>query len=106
MKASEFNKIVNEVCNHIKSTLCIKAQEYALNDDRLEAFKRGGSFLNCDAGNALLGMLNKHIVSIFTMVQDGGVFPIERWDEKVTDAINYLILLLAIKYEEIKNAQH
>ena len=104
MIAADFNKIVKGITNDIKDVLCVKAAEYALNTDRLEAFKRGAQFLNTNPGDALLGMLNKHMVSIYTMVQNNGKFSIERWHEKIVDAINYLILLFAIKAEEMKNA--
>lgn len=100
MIASDFNKIVKSITNDVKDVMCVKAAEYALNNDRLEAFKRGAQFMNTDPGTALLGMLNKHLVSIFTMTQHGGKFPTDRWHEKVVDAINYLILLFAIKVEE------
>lgn len=100
MNSSDFNKIVKSITNDVKDVLCVKAAEYAFNTDRLEAFKRGAQFMNSDAGMALLGMLNKHLVSIFTMTQNGGKFPIERWHEKIVDAINYFILLFAIKVEE------
>lgn len=100
MIAADFNKIVKSITTDIKDVLCIKAEEYALHSDRLEAFKRAGQMLNTDAANGLLGMLNKHIVSIYEMVQSGAIFPVERWHEKIVDAINYLILLFAIKVEE------
>lgn len=100
MNTADFNKIVKSITNDVKDVLCVKATEYALNTDRLEAFKRGAQFLNTNSGDALLGMLNKHLVSLFTMTQHGGEFPIERWHEKIIDAINYLILLFAIKIEE------
>lgn len=100
MIAADFNKIVRNITNDVKDVMCVKAAEYALNSDRLEAFKRGAKFMDTDPGTALLGMLNKHLVSLFTMTQHGGKFPIERWHEKTVDAINYLILLFAIKVEE------
>lgn len=100
MNSVEFNKIVKTITGDVKDVMCVKAQEYALNTDRLEAFKRGAKFMDSDPGVALLGMLNKHLVSIFTMTQHGGKFPTDRWHEKIVDAINYLILLFAIKVEE------
>ena len=106
MTSSDFNRIVKDVTNKIKDTLCVKAAEYALSGDRLSALKQGGKMWDTDAGNALLGMLNKHIVSLYQMVQSKNIFPLERWWEKGIDAINYTILLLAIKTEEFNNAQN
>ena len=46
--------------------------------------------------NALIGMLAKHMVSILDMVDDipsGAYHGIQEWDEKIGDAVNYLLLL-------------
>lgn len=45
-------------------------------------------------------MLAKHIVSLYDMCfADNAVFRPEEWDEKITDSINYLVLLRAIVKE-------
>jgi hypothetical protein len=48
---------------------------------------------------ALAGMMAKHTVSIYDMCCDGLSHPIEMWDEKITDHINYLILLKTLVEE-------
>lgn len=42
----------------------------------------------------------KHTVSIYDMSRANEAFPLELWDEKITDHINYLILLRALLVEE------
>jgi hypothetical protein len=48
---------------------------------------------------ACAGMMAKHTVSIYDMCGSEEPFYAEQWDEKITDHINYLILLRAIVYE-------
>ena len=49
---------------------------------------------------ALAGMLAKHIVSIYDMCfAEETVYPMDTWDEKITDSLNYLFLLKAIVKE-------
>lgn len=45
-------------------------------------------------------MLAKHIVSIFDMIRSDIESPMEKWDEKIGDAMNYLFLLKALVLEE------
>ena len=49
---------------------------------------------------ALAGMLAKHIVSLYDMCfAEETVYPMDTWDEKITDSLNYLFLLKAIVKE-------
>lgn len=45
-------------------------------------------------------MLSKHLVSISDMCVDGREYSVERWTEKITDSINYLLILRAMIEEE------
>ena len=47
-------------------------------------------------------MLTKHIISIYDMVKTKKDYDIEKWDEKCIDSINYLLLLLALETEKVK----
>ena len=49
---------------------------------------------------ALMGMLVKHYVSLMDMCMDKGDYPMEKWSEKITDSINYLLILRAVVEEE------
>ncbi len=104
MTTDEFNRIVRIRCEKIMTTLTIKAAEYS-RGDRLSNFKAAANFLECTPEKALMGMRVKHEVSIRDMVEDLKRGPHshhwhpEKWDEKLGDSINYLILLEALIIE-------
>lgn len=103
MKSEKFETILTERLEKIRATLGQKAQEYATDGDRLHNFKRAGEMLKCDPAKALQGFLAKHLVSINDMIDQrnsmGRLWDQAQWDEKIGDAINYLILLEAIVKE-------
>lgn len=105
MDDKKFIQIVEERCEKIKKVLAHKAKEYA-RGDRLSNFKRAASFGKCTPEKALLGMLTKHLVATFDFVDDlenGKVMPLEQWEEKIGDSINYLILLEGLIKERIND---
>ena len=44
-------------------------------------------------------MLSKHLVSVADMVGSRQSYPLTQWNEKITDSINYLLILRAIVEE-------
>lgn len=84
-----------------------KGEEYAPDKtvDRLAHFKKAAVIIEGTSKEALLGMLAKHLVSLSDMITDGKQYPVERWDEKISDSINYLLLLRAL-VEEDGNGQN
>ena len=105
MTSANFNKVIEDQINKCKDILCVKAEEYAGNDDRLHNFKCAAGLQNCDPKEALLGMMTKHTVSISDMCRDGKSYGIDIWNEKITDAINYLLLLKGLVAEEYLNKE-
>ena len=101
---NEFFKIVVERrVNTCKGVLIEKAKEYA-RGDRLSNFKKASGAMSCTPEKALIGMLMKHIISIVDMVDDIDKEQLASravWDEKLGDAINYLILLDGLITERI-----
>ena len=57
--------------------------------------------MNSTPKAALMGMLSKHLISVSDMCTDDRVCPKEQWDEKITDSINYLLILRALVEEEM-----
>ena len=100
MRVEEFNKLVEDNLELIKSVLVKKTAEYNLDEDRLSVFKRAGALQSETPEEALLGMLTKHIISIYDMVKDKGEYSLDKWREKCIDACNYLLLLLALETEK------
>jgi hypothetical protein len=103
MTTDNFNAIINWQIEHCKSILCSKAKEYATSD-RLHNFKIAGALQGISPVQALMGMMAKHTVSVADMCMSSGeTYPQEMWDEKITDSINYLLLLAALVREVTNN---
>ena len=100
MTFKEFEKLLDLRIKKTREVLAVKNKEYASDTDKLYNFKRTAAMLACSDEEALLGMLAKHLVSIIDMVQNKREANYALWDEKIGDAINYLILLEAIIVEE------
>lgn len=98
MTATEFERIFEEQVERSRIVLVNKAGEYAT-EDRLHNFKVAASLEGKTPEQALAGMMAKHTVSVYDMAESGLAYPIERWQEKITDHINYLFLLNAIVRE-------
>lgn len=99
MKTEQFNAIVADRKAAISGTLQRKAAEYA-SQDRLYNFKRAAEFMRTTPEKALLGMLSKHFVSVLDLIEERIPATKAMIDEKVGDAINYLILLEALLKEK------
>lgn len=100
MTYQKFEEIVDHQLAICRDLLVIKGKEYSLTDDRLAAFKKAAQLQGETMKQALCGMLAKHVVSVYDMCMSDGKFGIEKWTEKVTDSINYLLLLMAAIWEE------
>lgn len=102
MTTNSFNEIVKEQIARCENVLIRKGNEYATTDDRLSAFKKAGAIQDQTMLQAALGMLTKHLVSLVDMIQDKNParFGVDRWNEKLTDAINYLLIMRAIIEED------
>lgn len=104
MKAEEFDKILSARIDKINTTLKSKATEYAT-DDRLYNFKEGAKVLRSNKFHTLLAYLTKHIVSVYDLAEKAGqgqATPKPVYEEKIGDAINYLILLEAMLAEPME----
>lgn len=122
MNLKEFNIAVDAQIDMCKSLLVKKGDEYAPEfieqqdgqiafnieamTDRLHSFKKAASLMNTTPKAALFGMLTKHLVSVSDMCTDNKVYTQERWSEKLTDSINYLLILSAMVKEELNSEKH
>ncbi len=97
MDIKQFNALVEGQFQKCKDVLIVKGDEYALDADRLAYFKKTAAFTGDTPEKALFGMLAKHLVSLADMcAQKEKRFTAERWQEKITDSMNYLALLWAM----------
>ena len=108
MKYGRFNEVLETTIQKCVDTLGVKADEYAT-EDRLHNFKVAAEIQNCTPITALAGMMAKHTVSVYDLIQkqeQGYVVSREMWDEKIGDSINYLILLSALVQERFDDAEY
>lgn len=107
MNSAEFDKVVEGCVDKIKSVLQKKSQEYSSDDDKLHNFNKAKDLMRCKTKEfALLGMLNKHLVSVIDMIEKHektGKLPNSHLlDEKIGDSINYFILLKACFLDDLE----
>lgn len=100
MTTTMFEAIINAQFEKCKDVLIDKAKQYAGNGDRLHNFRCAAGMQCCSAKKALAGMMAKHTISIYDMCRDGKRHSEDMWNEKITDHINYLLLLRAIVTED------
>lgn len=85
--------------------LAAKSAEYSTDDDKLHNFKRSAELVNesgaasSTAAKECAAFLRKHLISIFDLVEQPERITQHMIDEKIGDAVNYLILLEAIMTE-------
>ena len=102
MDIISFTDLIETKLSDYKKTLLLKNEEYGT-DDVLQNFKTSAAMQNCKPCTALAGMMCKHTTSIYDMIRSmecGGIFSAEKWDEKIGDHINYLLLLRALIADE------
>jgi hypothetical protein len=105
MNNSEFNKIVDNQLDFCKSLLCKKGEEYDSDtNDRFHSFKVAAALQNETPMQALAGMMAKHTVSIYDLIKDDS-HNLAIWTEKITDHINYLLLLEGLVISEINASE-
>lgn len=103
MNLQEFDKVLENRINLIRSVLSSKGKEYSLNNDRLHNFNKAAVILDESREKALMGMAIKHFISILDMINLGKLPDEKVLEEKIGDMINYLILLEASFIDDIKH---
>lgn len=104
MNSEEFEKVFDETIEKSRKVLVEKASEYATDFNRLHNFHSGSGLTGNTPEQVCWGFAVKHIVSISDMVAaderyEPSKFSLSQWDEKIGDALNYLILLRALIVE-------
>lgn len=105
MTNENFNEILESRISKIRNVLATKAAEYSRNDDKLHNFNVGAKITNKPRESVLYGMDLKHYISIKDIILDiekGNIPTYALVNEKITDHINYMILLEACIIETIK----
>ncbi|QGJ89099.1 hypothetical protein PBI_UNTOUCHABLE_55 [Gordonia phage Untouchable] len=103
MESAQFNELVFDTLNKVQEILVAKGVEYVPGgeeQDRFHNFEISAAFNQQRTTESLWGFLTKHLVSLSDMVKvDSTDHTMEKWEEKIHDAIIYLILLKGIVTE-------
>lgn len=98
--AELFANSISEMVDKSLDILIKKGKSYSSDEDRLHNFRVAAALQGISEKEALAGMLAKHLVSVFDMVKTDESRPRPYssavWDEKIGDAINYLLILRAM----------
>ena len=103
MEHEDFAKIVASQQALCSDVLVDKARQYASGHDKLHNFKVAAAVEGVTVKQALAGMMAKHTVSIYDMCRSLEQYDEDVWNEKITDHLNYLLLLKAVVMEEKMN---
>lgn len=99
-----FEDIVTKQIDYCKELLLRKGQGYADEEtDRLRFFKTAAELEQVPVKQALFGMMTKHLVSLADMCRLDNIRDENIWTEKISDTINYCLLLKALVYEDRLN---
>lgn len=103
MTRDDFMKLVEQRFEKCRNTLGVKKDEYAKESDAFHNFKMGAGLLGRTPLQVALYYSTKHIVSIRDMIEsERPLITQDAWDEKIGDAINYLLLMDGM-FHEVKN---
>ena len=106
MKSEEYKKFREQFIKKTFDLSDTKRIEYTEGNQDLDVhtnFRRIGSELNMNPVKVLAVYLIKHIKSLMTFFKLGQTFSNETLESRVSDIINYLILLLSyLHYEDMK----
>lgn len=106
MDTDTFADVIAAQIRICEDVLIDKRREYVPEEaghDVFHNFRVAAAMQRTTMRKALAGMMAKHSVSIYDMCLDDDYQPHEKWIEKITDHINYLLILRAMIYEETLN---
>ena len=101
MTPEKFEEIVNSRLTYCKKLLVEKGKEYSRNGDRLWNFKLASKIASNTPEMALKGMLIKHWVSILDMIDNPSAVTPVMINDKLSDNINYTLLLEGLFIERM-----
>lgn len=107
LNTKQLEEVIDAQLDNCRNVLLQKGNEYAPasqednDEDRLKHFEKAASIMNTTRKRALFNLMSKHLISISDLTaEEDTEYPISLWEEKITDTINYLLLLKAIVIED------
>lgn len=95
-----FEAVTHEQIDRCLAVLLKKSKEYSTKTDKLHNFRLAAGLEGCGEKEALFGMWAKHLVSLSDMCRSDSTYDLALWEEKITDTINYALLLYGLVREE------
>lgn len=107
MTGQKLQQVIEEQTQRVITTIQSKNAHYAkaTDENALSAFYDAAAIQDNKPRQALAGMMAKHTVSIYDLIEEPELAPQEVWEEKITDHIAYLVLLRALVQEEDPEAR-
>ena len=108
MTKETFDDLLSWRMGRCKTILQAKSVEYGDQNDILHNIKTAAAFERSTPEKAALNRMSKQLVSIVDMIHalDAGQCARNAvWDEKISDTINYLIILEALIHERLSTTQ-
>ena len=103
MTKEEFDNFLSTVFNRTIKMFNIKRNEYACDDDVFRSFRLGTGFsIHDEPSQVAYEYLCKHLESIRTMVKNSENIETEYIEEKIGDAMNYLVIIDGLLKEKSK----
>lgn len=101
---NQFDRVLKERLAKIHLILGEKAKQYQRGDNRYSNFDKIAAFEGNTAEQALWGVAMKHVAALSDYINDlpDKCMPLEQWEEKIGDTINYLILLEGVINRRLK----
>lgn len=100
MDKETFEKYKNQLLKKAANIRREKEEEYHSTTDIIGSFRRIAAFRNKETAQSIVDLAAKQLVSISDMVDDEEGYPIEVWEEKIANSLNYLMKLYACIREE------
>lgn len=92
---------IYEQMRRCESILAEKFKDYGNHEDPFWHFNRAAELLEQTPQQVLMTLFSKHLTCIVEMAKDPHASSSARWEEKITDAINYLLILSAMVGESL-----
>lgn len=103
MNRDKLLKHIEQRINKCKDVLGYKNSEYASQQDVMLNFKNAANFLGTTPEKVAFGYMMKHFESVKSIVYDGKPVSKELYEEKITDLINYLLLIDTMMMDKLPN---
>lgn len=109
MKPERFNQEVRRIVERTMLMLTTKGKEYAPDTDRLANFKKGAIAKRTIPEDYLTALVTKQQISLEDYINELMVGinerPLQLWQEKLADIINYHILLECLIIERMERLE-